>query len=51
LSHAFSLFCSGYFGDGGLSIYLSELALNLSLPILVSKYQVYRHKNHVWPLF
>jgi hypothetical protein len=32
LSHTSSLFCCGYFGDGGLINYLPRLALNHSPP-------------------
>jgi hypothetical protein len=34
LSHISSPFCSGYFGDGGLVIYLPKLASDCDLPDL-----------------
>jgi hypothetical protein len=52
LSHALSPFCSGYFGDGGLTNYLTGLVLNHDPPdlrslLLVSGWHVFSLRTYL----
>jgi hypothetical protein len=51
LCHTSSPFCSGYFGDGGLTDYLPKLALKSNPSILASQVTRITGMNHQCPDF